>query len=236
MCFPESISNSEPSPPASCVAMDDIEKSENLGPADVMVVLDIIIEGENINSHKFSPESILTDPHKMSRTIQRTSPVTNMILKGFINFHIKSRFPVMCSPPKRSLLIKITNKRHTDNIPVYTVEKLVDMRRPERIDNQIRRILILDSEENKGNRTSVCAIYRFGDSHMCLPESSPNSEQSPHASYMAVDDIERSKTLGPGDITVVLDMIGEGENINSNRFSLEPTITDQHKRSRTIQE
>ena len=135
----------------------------------------------------------------------------------------------MCSPPKRSLLIKITNKRHTDNIPVYTVEKLVDMRRPEHISNKIRRILIWDS------RTSVCAIYRFGDSHMCLPESSPNSEQSLHASYMAVDDIERSKTLGPGDITVVLDIIGEGENINSYIFLPVPTITDQHKRSRTIQ-
>ena len=140
----------------------------------------------------------------------------------------------MCSPPKKSLPIKITNKKHTDNIPICTVEKLVDVRRPEHIDNKIRRMLIFDAEKNKGNRTSVCAIYRFGDSHMCLPESSPNSEQSLHASYMAVDDIERSKTLGPGDLTVVLDMIGEGENINSHRFSPEPTITDQHKRSRTI--
>ena len=103
MCFPESIPNSEPSPPASCVVMDDIEKNENLGPADLMVVLDIISEGENINSHKFSPESILTDPHKMSRTIQRTSPITNTILKGYKNSYMKSRFPEMCSLLNKSL-------------------------------------------------------------------------------------------------------------------------------------
>ena len=199
--------------------MDDIEKSENLGPADIMVVLDIISEGENINSHKFSPESILTDPHKMSRTIQRTSPITNTILKGFKNSYMKSRFPEMCSLSNKSLSIKTINNRHTDKIPICIVEKMVDIRKPERIDNQIRRILILDSEENKGNGTSVCVTYRFGDRHMCLPESIPNSEPSPPASYVAVDDIEKSKNLGPADFMVVLDIISGGENINSHRLS-----------------
>ena len=66
MCRPESIPNSVPSPPASNGVMDDVEKSENLGPADLMVVLDIINEGENINSDKFSPEPILTDLHKLT--------------------------------------------------------------------------------------------------------------------------------------------------------------------------
>ena len=141
----------------------------------------------------------------------------------------------MCSLSNKSLPIKTVNNRHTDKIPVCTVEKMVDMRKPERIENQIRRVLILDSEENKGNGTSVCVTYRFGDRHMYLPESSPNSEPSSPTPYMAVDDIEKSKTLGPGDLTVEFDIIGEGENINSHWISPESIITDPHKRNRTIQ-
>ena len=58
------------------------------------------------------------------------------------------------------------------------------------------RILIWDSEEKCG-KDSICVTYRFGDKHTCLPESIKNSERSPHTPYMAVDDIERSKNLGP---------------------------------------
>ena len=218
MCLPESIPNSEPSPPASYVAVDDIEKSKNLGPADVTVVLDIISEGENINYLRLSPESIITDPHKMSRTIQRTSPVTNTILKGFKNSYMKSRFPEMCSLSNKSLSIKTINNRHTDKIPICIVEKMVDIRKPEHIDNQIRRIFILDSEENNGNGISVWVTYRIGDRHICFPENIPNSEASPPTSCALVDVFEERENLGPADLMVVLDIINESENINSDKF------------------
>ena len=227
MCLPESIPNSEPSPPASYVAVDDIEKSKNLGPADITVVLEIVSEGENINSHRLSPESIITDPHKMSRTIQRTSPVTNTILKGFINFHMKSRFPEMCLLSNKSLPIKTTNNRHMDKIPVCIVEKMVDIRKPKRIDNQIRRIFILDSEENNGNGISVCVTYRFGDRHICFPESILNSAPSPPASCVVMDDIGQSENLGPVDLIVVLDIINERDTqaiVRSHKHSYIPQI------------
>ena len=83
---------------------------------------------------------------------------------------------------------------------------MVDIRKPKRINNQIWRIFILVSVENNGNGISVCVTYRFGDRHMCLPESIPNSEPSPPASYVAVDDIKKSENLGPADVMVVLDI------------------------------
>ena len=89
ICFPENIPNSKASPPAPCALVDDVEENENLGPVELMVALDIINEGENINSDKFSPEPILTNLHKLSHTIQRTSPRTNTILEGCKNSYIK---------------------------------------------------------------------------------------------------------------------------------------------------
>ena len=63
-------------PDAFRALADVVTEYEDIGPV-VMVAL----EGENIsdstvNAHtdKFSPESILTDQHKLSRTIRRISP------------------------------------------------------------------------------------------------------------------------------------------------------------------
>ena len=80
--FPQEHSQLRNKPPAFCALVDVVAERENLGPMDLMVVLDIINEGENINSDKFSPEPILTNLHKLSCTIRRTSPRTNTILEG----------------------------------------------------------------------------------------------------------------------------------------------------------
>ena len=109
-----------------------------------------------------------------------------------------------------------------------------DIRKPEHIDSQIRRIFILDSVENNGNSISVCVTCRFGDRHICFPENIPNSEASPPASCALVDVIEERENLGPADLMVVLYIINEGENINNDKFSPEPILTDLHKLSRTI--
>ena len=77
-----------------------ITEKEDIGPVDRMVASDINNEGKNISdstvdahSDKFSPGSILTDQHKLSRTIRRDSlsintqdkvlldPIRNTILK-----------------------------------------------------------------------------------------------------------------------------------------------------------
>ena len=118
------------------------------------------------------------------------------------------------------------------------IKKMVDTRepkKPERIDSQIKRIFILASEENNINSNSVYVTYRFGDRHICFPEKIPNSEASPPTSCVVVDDVEKSENLGPADLMVVLDIINEGDNINSPKFSPEPILTDPHKMSRTIQ-
>ena len=128
-CFPKNIPNSETSPPAFCALVDVVAEREDLGPADLMVVLDIINEGENINSDKFSPEPILTDLHKLNDAVQRTSPETNKILGGYKFSHINIHLGV--KPDKSRLLTSL-----------FLVEKMVDIRKPEHIDSQIRRIFV----------------------------------------------------------------------------------------------
>ena len=66
---PWNISNSQASLPASCALVDFVKERENLGPVDLMVGLDNINEGGNMNSDKFSPEHILTNLHKLNRAI-----------------------------------------------------------------------------------------------------------------------------------------------------------------------
>ena len=105
---------------------------------------------------------------------------------------------------------------------------MVDIKKPEHIDNQIRRIFILDSEENNGNGISVCVTHS--------PKNIPNSEASPPASCALVDVIEERENLGPADLMVVLDIINEGENINSDKFSPEPILNNLHKLSHTKNE
>ena len=100
-------------------------------------------------------------------------------------------------------------------------------RKPEHIHRQIRRIFILDSEENNGNGISVCVTYRFGDRHICFPENVPNSETSPPASCVVVDDIEESENLGPADFMVVLDIIKKRDTqaiVRSHKHSYIPQI------------
>ena len=122
MCHPKSIKNSERSPPTPYVAMDDIERSKNLGPG----VSGSVGGGVNINFHTLPPVS-----HMRSCTIQRTSPVKITVMEGFTNLHIKSRFPEICSILIKSLPTKTTNSRHTNGIPVCIVEKMVDSREPD---------------------------------------------------------------------------------------------------------
>ena len=80
ICFPKNIHNPKTHPLALCVLVDVVTEEEDIGPVDRMVT-DINNEGKNISdstldshSEKFSPESILTDQHKLSHTIRRTNP------------------------------------------------------------------------------------------------------------------------------------------------------------------
>ena len=130
--------------------MDVVAERENLGPADLMVMLDIINEGENINSDKFSPESIITNLHKLIHTIRRTSPKRNTILEGCKNFYIKSRCPVIYSPMDKSVSVKIINDRLMDEIPFCRVEKMVDTRKPEDNDSLTRVKCKRSIEEDNG--------------------------------------------------------------------------------------
>ena len=71
ICFPKNIPNSETSPPASCALVDAVIVREDFGPVDLMVMLDNIKGGGNMNSDKFSPKPIFTDLHKLNRAVQR---------------------------------------------------------------------------------------------------------------------------------------------------------------------
>ena len=107
------------------------------------------------------------------------------------------------SPWNKSLSIKTIDNRHTDKIPFCIVEKMIDTREPdgthdkvlEDIDSPIRRISILDSEENNGNSISVCVAHRYGDRHICFPENIPNSETSPPAFCALVDVVAEREDL-----------------------------------------
>ena len=148
-----------------------------------------------------------------------------MILEGCKSSYIKSRCPEIYSLSNKSLSIKTIDDRHTDKIPFCIVEKMVDTReprKPKHIDSQIRRIFIFNSDENNGNGISVCVTHRYGDKHICFPENIPNSKTSPPAFCALVDVVEERENLGPADLMVVLDIINEGENINSDKFSPEP--------------
>ena len=102
-----------------------------------MVVLDIINEGDDINC-KFLPESIIIDQHKLSRTIRRMSPNRNTTLKGCKNINRKSGYPVIYSPLDKSVSVKIINNRLMDEIPFCRVEKMIEMRKPEKNESRIR--------------------------------------------------------------------------------------------------
>ena len=95
-----------------------------------MIASDINNEGENISdsSDEISPESILTNQHKLSHTIKRMSPNRNTILKGCKNIYRKSGCPVIYSPLDKSISVKIINDRLMDEIPFCRVEKMVDTR------------------------------------------------------------------------------------------------------------
>ena len=158
-----------------CVLADVVTETENIGPVDRMVVLDIINEGENINSDKFLPESILTDQHKLSHTIRRTSPNRNTILKGCKNIYRKSGCPVIYSPLDESVSVKIINDRLMDEIPFCRVEKMVDTRKPEDNTSLTRITSTWDTTKHIGNRVSMCVTHRYANKHIGFPENIPSS-------------------------------------------------------------
>ena len=112
---PWNISNSQASLLASS-ALEDLWRRESLRHVDLMVRLDNI-----------------TILHKLNHAVQRSSPQTNTILRGYknINIHLGGK-------PDQSRL----------STPFHIVEKMIETKEPEEIDSQTRRISILDSEGN----------------------------------------------------------------------------------------
>ena len=130
------------------------------------------------------------------------------------------------SPFEKSISVKIINNRLMDDIPFCRVEKMVDTRKPEDNDSLIRITSTWDTEKHNGNGISVCVTHRYGNKHICFPENIPNSKASPPAFCALVDVVEERENLGPADLMVVLDIINESENINSNKFSPKPILNN----------
>ena len=79
ICFPKNIPNCKTHPTAFCALAGVVAEDK-----DILPVERVSPEGENISdstvdahADEISPELILTDQHKLSRTIRRISPKIN---------------------------------------------------------------------------------------------------------------------------------------------------------------
>ena len=71
--------------PALCALVGVVTMEEDIGPVEM-----VVLEGDNISdstieayTDELSPDSILTDKHKLFRTIRRTSPKIIQMVKFY---------------------------------------------------------------------------------------------------------------------------------------------------------
>ena len=147
-----------------------LQRKKILDLLDRMVASEINNESENISdstvdahADKFSPESILTDQHKLSRTIRRISPKIDTKnqrketrSKDSKNIYKESGCPGIYSPSLAKSVSKPTSVKSINNtlvgeIPFCRVKDKIDTRESEDDDVLTRIESIRDTEEHNGD-------------------------------------------------------------------------------------